>query len=182
MLNAEQLQELLAYDPATGFLYWKVREPRHFNDSPRRPREVMCRMWNTAWAGKRALSTVGQLGYPYGTIFGKTYYAHRVIWCIVHGHWPDEIDHRNGDRTDNRLENLFDVPHRQNMKNSAKRSHNTSGVNGVWWDKRRKKWISEIMIDGRKVHLGQFDDISEAAKVRIPYETENSFSTSHGRR
>ena len=90
--------------------------------------------------GKAAVSR-DKDGYILVGFMYKKYRAHRVAWAIHHGSWPDgEIDHINGVRDDNRIENLRCVSRHENKKNTAIPSHNTSGVVGVTWHKPSRKW------------------------------------------
>src|SRR5262245_14420263 len=93
-LSSKQLAELLEYNPETGELRWKRR--------PRGPQR-----WNTRWAGKPAFTTKLRGGYRMGRIHWGAYYAHRVIWALMTGAWPtSEIDHIDGDPSNNRWANL----------------------------------------------------------------------------
>lgn len=103
-------------------------------------------------------------------INGKLIKMHRLIMGVTD---PEiKVDHiyhnENGEgrRYDNRKSNLRLVSHSDNMKNTKKRVTNTSGVVGVNWDKRKNKWESRISVNGKKIHLGYFDDKEEATRVR----------------
>ena len=173
--KAELLRKLLSYDPETGNLYWRER-----------PREMFASdnaysSWNTKYAGTEALTALTS-GYRNGAIFKKPYRAHRVIWALVHGEWPaGEIDHINGDRADNRISNLRDVSPAENMKNLKRRTSNTSGVNGVYWNKQRKVWHAQIRITRKVKHLGYFECIGSAAAARAVAEKKYGFHKNHGR-
>lgn len=78
----------------------------------------------------------------------------------------EECDHINRNKLDNRRLNLRPVTHRQNMYNQNQRGNNTSGYTGVSWYKNYKKWRVQIPINGRNTHVGYFDDIEEAKRVR----------------
>ncbi len=86
----------------------------------------------------------------------------QVLPCLDN----QEIDHKNRNTLDNRKSNLRIVTHAQNMKNRNKHKNNKSGIKGVYWDKRGKKWRSEIRVDGKKIHLGMFSDLMEAKTMR----------------
>ena len=101
----QSMRNALRYDPDTGKLYWRMRD-----DMPKQ--------WNSRWHRKEAFTANHGNGYKSGRFNGKTLFAHRVIWAIVHDHWPDQdIDHINGIRSDNRLSNLRAVSRSENMKN-----------------------------------------------------------------
>lgn len=98
-------------------------------------------------------------GYLQVGVAGQHYYAHRIVWLLTHGRWPvEEIDHINGDRTDNRLVNLRDVSHRGNQQNSP--IHREGKPPGTC--KQGGRWRARIQIDGKRRHLGMFDTEEEA--------------------
>ena len=174
-LTAEQARILLDYDPLTGKLFWKKR-PRDMCSS-----EGQWRWWNTRWVGAPALDNLDRHGYLKGKIFGRVIRAHRAAWLISTGDWPEaDIDHINGIRTDNRLENLRAVTRSQNRRNSKMSSNNTSGVTGVSWFSPTKKWAARITNkDGPKI-LGYFPCFAVAVRARRQAERENGFSARHG--
>ena len=88
-------------------------------------------------------------------INGIHYLAHRLVFAYYHGRWPqDQIDHIDGDRQNNRIENLREVSPSMNMKNQKLRRDNTSGVIGVYWRNSISKWQSQIGINGRQTSIG----------------------------
>lgn len=121
-------------------------------------------------------------GYKCGRIDRKTYLAHRVIWMLVHGEWPEhEIDHINGDKTDNRLVNLRCVDRATNGKNLKRKSNNTSGTTGVNWDKWTEQWKACIYVNGKNINLGRFASFDDAVTARKRAETEYCFHRNHDR-
>jgi len=152
LLTPELLRQLLQYDPETGNFAWRER-PVDLFDSAR-----TARLWNARWAGKPAFTAKHSQGYHHGAIFAVTVFAHRIAWAMTYGSWPSGvIDHINGDRSDNRIANLRDVTHAQNLCNRSKTVANTSGFKGVSWDQRSKKWAAWIKAEGKQQYLGKFD-------------------------
>lgn len=100
-------------------------------------------------------------------IDGKAYLSHRIIWLWHGNELPDgyEIDHIDGNRENNRIENLRISTHVQNTQNAARRKDNSSGVKGVSWHKDHRKWQAYISINRKREYLGLYDDLSLAAKV-----------------
>jgi hypothetical protein len=93
----------------------------------------------------------------------RTYFLHRELMGLKHGDGL-EVDHRNGDGLDNRRSNLRVCSRSQNAQNrSGSYPGARSPHRGVWFDKRRGKWIAEGKINYRKTHIGQFDSEQEAA-------------------
>ena len=137
--------------------------------------------WNTQYAGKEAFNA-NSGGYKIGVIFGVKYKAHRVIWAIVHGEWPQgEIDHINGDPADNRIQNLRVVTRIQNMRNIRRLAKNTSGVVGVSWDNINSNWRTSIKVNGRCINLGRYKSYTLACSVRADAEEYYGFHPNHGR-
>ena len=103
-------------------------------------------------------------GYRCTAIGGKQYYQHRLIWLYVHGSWPDgPIDHINGNKSDNRIENLRIATPSQNQHN-RKKTKSKSGMTGAYkhWSGR---WYSTIMVENKKHYLGMFETEEAAAKA-----------------
>src|SRR5690606_167269 len=93
----------------------------------------------------------------------KLHQAHRLAFLYMTGEMPEKVvDHINGDRSDNRWENLRCANQSQNMANVGIRSANTSGTPGVVWDKERQKWRAQLRVNGKKKNLGRFDSIEDA--------------------
>jgi len=143
-ITAELVRSLLDYDANTGVLRWRISRGRSKTG---------------AIAG-----TVNKDGYIGISINATTLVAHRVIWLHVHGTWPEyQIDHINGNKSDNRISNLRDVPPAINSQNRTK-SHkdSKSGILGVYWHSRDKRWIAQIDVGKRSHHIGTFRTEQEA--------------------
>ena len=108
------------------------------------------------------VGTVNNLGYLCTQINGKIYKNHRLIFLMFKGYLPKYIDHINGIKTDNRIENLRECTSSQNNLNRKQRSNNTSGVKGVMWHKRDKKWEVRMQINGKYKYFGRYHDIEVA--------------------
>lgn len=177
----EFLDSILRYDPTNGKLFWLERPSSMFNEPWRYTKDRSARIWNTRYAGKEAFTSLDGTGYRSGRILDKTYHAHRIIWVIVTGEVPEEVDHINGDRSDNRFSNLRAVTKPENTVNKCMSSKNTSGVTGVYWDKRRSKWTAAIQVRGKFLFLGYRETIEEASLLRKAAERRYGFHPNHGR-
>lgn len=175
--SPEVLRQLLRYEPDTGLLFWRERPVEMFSSSARH------KGWNARCAGKLALSTNHNAGYKCGPVNNKLLLAHRVVVALVRGEWPSgEVDHINGDRSDNRWENLRVVSHADNSRNRAMSQRNSSGAMGVYWNPVNQNWTAEIKHEGAKRHLGSFQSIREAKAARVRAQSELGFHENHGRR
>jgi hypothetical protein len=141
MLTQQQVAELFEY--RDGGLYYRVTRGGNV-------------------AGSRA-GTLQQIGYRQVMVAKKKYYEHRVIYLLCHGVWPDEIDHINGVKFDNRIENLRSCGSSENKYNLCGRS--ATGVKGVYFDKRRDRYYVELTACGRRTRAGSFASLEEATSV-----------------
>jgi hypothetical protein len=171
------LLELLSYDPCTGALTWKPRSQDLAERFGFTKQSVA--MWNGLHAGERAEASLRN-GYVGVTIFNQHYFAHRIIWKMVHGHDPDHIDHISGEKSDNRLCNLRDVTATENQRNRKLNSNNSSGHAGVYWCRTNKKWAAKIRVSGVHRLLGRFADLDDAIAARNAAELAHNFHENHG--
>jgi hypothetical protein len=142
--DIELLRHSFNYDPETGELTWK------------NPRSIRVKVGDLCGCpdGK---------GYLTVRICTKLFFVHRVAWALVNGRWPEnDIDHINGDGFDNRIQNLRSATKSQNLCNQKLSSRNKSGVKGVWWATRQKKWKARVIVNKKQYHAGYFDSISAA--------------------
>ena len=178
--SQETLKKLFRYEPDTGKLFWREQTPDMFEDG-KYSAERKCKAWNSKYAGKEALTADDGQGYKKGIIFKVSYRAHRIIWKLVNDEEPPQIDHIGGNRSDNRLHMLRASDSLDNSRNRKVPSWNTSGVIGVRWYKRYKKWIARINVEKVDIHLGYFDDFDEAVAARKAAEKKYGFHKNHGR-
>lgn len=115
-------------------------------------------------------------GYLCLWIFSRIFRAHSIIWLIAFGDWPKgEIDHINGNRSDNRLQNLRDVSHQENLSNrTVLPKNNTSGISGIYLNKRDNKWVAYTRLKGRMKYLGQSLDKEEAIAILTRYKNAHN--------
>lgn len=104
-------------------------------------------------------------GYQHTKINGKQYLLHRLIYMMFNGYFPKEIDHINGNRSDNHIENLRPAIGGQNQQNSKIRKDNKSGAKNVYWFKELKKWKVDIRFNGKRNYIGVFEDLELAELV-----------------
>lgn len=156
-ITPELLRQLFLYDPETGLLAWK-KNP-----------------------SKEALKTVDNRGYKVGGVLGMHFQAHRVVWAMHYGEWPNKIDHINGDRLDNRIVNLRNVDFRENARNRQLSSSNKSGHYGVVWLPDLNKWRAMIGVDKKRISLGLYEKKEDAISARADANKKYGFHPNHGR-
>jgi hypothetical protein len=162
-LTAEQARRLLAYEASSGEILWRSRPASDFTTP--KGWKIYC----TRYAGKRAGSACKQTGYLTIRVLGHLYQAHRIVWLLNCGVWPsNHIDHINGDKLDNRIENLRDVVNSQNRQNmKAARVDSVSGIHGVRLDPRNGRYVALVRHAGKSWSLGSFATSHEARCARI---------------
>lgn len=113
--------------------------------------------------------TVACNGYLQTRAHGRTHLNHRLAWCIHYGEWPDGIiDHIDRNPMNNRIDNLRVATRKLNKINSGLNSNSTSGVKGV--TAMGKKWQAHIRDNGKRITIGTFATIEEAAAARAAAE------------
>lgn len=162
-MTQELLKTYLDYSPDTGLFTWKVQKS------------------NIIKIGQVA-GHVSSGGYVCIALNRKIYKAHRLAWLYVYGIWPKgEIDHINGQHSDNRLENLRDATKIENMRNMPMQKSNTSGVVGVNFSKKRGKWIARIATNDTRLYLGAYSVFEDACNARKRAEVLYDYHKNHGR-
>lgn len=154
MITQELLQEMFSYDPENGSLLFKTHLAR------KRKRQI------AGYPHKKGYLTV--------SIEGKKFLLHRLVWMFHYGAFPkQQIDHINGIKTDNRIENLREANDSENQQNQKKPpASNTSGFLGVTKYKKRDNWVAGIKINGKRINLGYFDTPEEAHEAYLAKKRE----------
>ena len=151
MLSVERANELFDYNPETGVVVWKI--------SPA----------NCVKAGDE-VGSINNEGYRQTKVKRKCCKVHRLAWFLTHGVWPTaQIDHINGNRSDNRICNLREATNMENIQNLRKaRSDNLStGILGVHIDPKSGRFKGKITVCGKQIHLGYFDTAQEAHEAYL---------------
>lgn len=154
-ITLERARQLVAYCPETGIFTWKLNR----RGSARAGAVAGCDDGSGYW----------RIGLDRGS-----YLAHRLAWLFAYGDWPaHEIDHRNGVRSDNRVENLRSATKTENMRNRGLHRNSTTGVSGVHFDARKQRYRARIKIGGANKSLGFFKSLDDAAAARQRAEQEH---------
>lgn len=162
------VRKLLRYDSETGKLFWLART------AGGQITEVYARRFNTRFAGKEAFTAKTQTGYLQGHLLSSKHAAHRVIWVLVYGKWPVEVD-----RSDNRLDNLREVDRLENCKNASLSKRRLGCTLGVRFSKGA--WQASITCAGQRIYLGRFQKETDAISARKRAERDLGFHPNHGK-
>jgi hypothetical protein len=154
MITADHLKTILIYNPTTGEFVWKTRQYR------------------SDLIGKRAGSPTNT-GYWAIAVDNKKTLAHRLAWLYMTGNPPtDHIDHINGDKLDNRFENLREVTRFGNLQNMRTPTNaNNSGFLGV--SAHQGKWRVQIMTNGERIRVSGFNTPEEAHQKYLELKREH---------
>ena len=174
-ISIDVLRECFLCDPARGLLFWRERPRGHFKD------ERSWKTWNTSNAGREAFTYCFNNGYKQGRLFDIGITAHRIIWAMTTGSWAKEIDYINGNRTDNRIQNLRSVTRTENCHNHSLSRRNKTGVTGVSFCAFTGMWRASITYKRCAKNLGRFDSFADAVSARKCAEEQLGFHPNHGR-
>ena len=143
-LPIEQAKELFSFDEENGVLLWaKKTAKKVIVGTP---------------AGQRRLD-----GYVVVGVDGRRYLAHRIIFALTNGYYPDEIDHVDGNPGNNTPSNLREVTRSQNNMNKRVQCNNTSGARGVYLHKKSGKWHARIKVSGKFISLKYHSTVEAAS-------------------
>jgi hypothetical protein len=158
--SPELLRKLLRYEPETGKLFWLPRGLEFFKDARNWKR------WTTLFSGKEAFAVRSNDDYFRGKILGCEIKAHRVIWAMQTGAWPEnQIDHIDHNGLNNVWINLRTATQSQNNANKRRQEKCSSLYRGVCWAKRERQWVASIKKDKKNCFLGYFSDEKMAAQA-----------------
>ena len=150
MLTQKRLKEVLKYDPETG---------------------DFTRVVGVKGQGGNPIAGSYTRGYREISVDRERVKSHRLAWLYVYGYLPEnDIDHINGEKDDNRIDNLREVSRRCNLQNCRTSKNNTSGFNGVSFDRQTGKWLATICIGRKNYKLGRYSKILDAALARYTAE------------
>lgn len=142
-MDISRLREVFSLDAETGILTWKIAINSNVN------------------VGER-VGSLDNTGYLRASFDGKRPLVHRIVFAIANGHLPNRVDHRNRITTDNRPANLRAATCSQNQHNAKRAKNNTSGVKGVSWFAKKRKWRADCAVNRKGYYLGLFDDMKVA--------------------
>lgn len=154
-LNQNTIKKLVKYDQNTGKFFW-----RHSVKSQIAGKE----------AGTYTKQHVGM------TVNGHRKCAHQLAFLYMKGYIPEEIDHIDRNRFNNAWDNLREITSSDNNVNISLRENNTSGVTGVSFDKKSKKWRAYISYHNKRVEFEKSDDFVDAVKKRYKAEIHYGFN------
>ena len=161
-LTQKELKEVLHYDADSGSFTWL--------------KAIATRIKVGCIAG-----CIDKYGYMIIKINGRNYKAHRLAFLYMDGAFPpNDTDHINHLRADNRFVNLRHATRVENGRNRTRYLKNKSGFTGVYWHERDSKWVARIKINGKLKHLGYFTDIDEAIIARKKANIEFGYHPNHG--
>lgn len=157
-----EFAEAVIYSPISGEFRWA--------------RDVSSRVKCGAPAG-----TICKGGYRVIGLRRRYVKAHRLAFFMFHGREPNGlVDHINGNKLDNWAGNLRECNHAENGQNSKKPKNNSSGYVGVYWHKRRQKWVASIRHNYQGIHLGYFSEREDAYAAYLTEKARLHTAAPHG--
>lgn len=158
-MNKKEVEEYIIYDPIGGSF-----------------ERIKCH--HSRYLGK-IKGNVTQNGYLEICFNGVKMSTHKLAWLLYYGEFPEHyIDHIDGDKQNNRIDNLRKSNPSLNQKNRGRNKNNSTGYNGVY--KSGNKFRARVKVNGKLINLGTFDTVEQAAECRMKYNQENGFDINHG--
>lgn len=168
MSDYELAKKLFYYEPETGKVFRIAKLTWKRNIKPCKPREI---------------KDINNYGYIQVSFQGRPFGLHRIIFLLMTGSFPaNDVDHIDGDRLNNKWENLREVARCENLRNIGIKSSNSTGYHGVSFRKDTGKFTVYIDFDGVRYRGGSFTDLKDAVNKRREMETSFGFHENHGKR
>lgn len=120
-------------------------------------------------------------GYLSILIGNNEYLVHRIIWLYVKGYLPEQVDHIDHVRDNNRWSNLREVTNADNSKNTSVSLNSSTKVNGVSFMKTKNKYRAYIMVNKKQISLGLYENLEDAKEARRKADIKYGFHSNHGR-
>ena len=158
-LNQAFLQKFFLYEPNTGKLITRL-------PAQSRPKGII-------------VGSKGSHGYLMTGIQGKNYLIHRLIWLYMTGSLPEQVDHIDHDRLNNKWDNLREVNSIDNVRNTGLSKNSTTKINGVS-QRKDGSYRAYIMVNRKQIHLGVFSDLGDAIQARKDADIKYGFHSNHG--
>lgn len=159
-LTQALLKKFYNYDPLTGVVTARLEQHNYY-------------------AGE-VVGYVANTGYISLSVGCKEYLLHRIIWLYMTGNMPDQVDHIDHDRLNNKWDNLREVNNTDNSKNASISKNSSTKINGVSFMKSRGKYRAYITVNRKQISLGLYDTEQEAAKARRDADIKYGFHPNHG--
>jgi hypothetical protein len=161
-ITQERLKQLMRYED--GKLYW-VRPTAKWMKSGMEAGFIM------------------NMGYRVACIDGHSIMLHRLVFLYHHGYTPEIVDHIDGDKLNNHVENLRPATRVQNNTNARTRKDNKSGQKGVRWREDNQKWQASITSSKKKHHLGYYAAFEDAKNAYLiaAQQLHGEFATTRGK-
>ena len=163
MLTQERVKELFSYNETTGYFTRLTSVKGRYSS-----------------AGSIA-GCIEQNGYRSISIDNKRIKAHKLVFLYTQGVIPAMVDHIDGNKDNNSLSNLRIVTADQNQKNRKLGCNNISGISGVRWLSKSRKWQADIRVNNQFIYLGRWENKEAAIQARKEAELKYGFHENHGR-
>lgn len=152
IISQEYLHEI--FDYKDGELYYKKKYAKNIK------------------IGKKA-GRITDYGYCEVGLHGKSYKAHRLIFMMFYGFLPNQVDHIDRKRLNNKIENLREATNCLNQWNLSTRKDSKSGIKGIRWYPNYKKWVADCKVNGKRHHIGYFENLEEAKQKLAQFRQQN---------
>jgi hypothetical protein len=163
MLTQERVKELFSYSESTGYFTRLKSVKGHYS------------------AAGSVAGCIEQNGYRSISIDNRRIKAHKLVFLYLQGFIPDMVDHIDGNRDNNTINNLRVATASENQKNRKLGKSNKSGMSGVRWLPKSAKWQADIRVDRELIYLGRWEDKELAIQARKEAERKYGFHANHGR-